>query len=402
MSVTPTTSRTKKQTLSVILERPNVGHGSGAVLEKLVAEVNRDKLHFLYFLDNSHSYTAFPSTKVSRLPFVPALIKRARNKGRSIKQWRHYIRSSRVYGWLYRIKLKRSLLGRSPELLVGIIADIASASLFVWLAKLFPNAKLRVIVWDLLDDGDENLTFQLLGSVAGRLDIVSVVSEPLREGLEQIANIQAVVQLPFIINKFAEDVVYERREGVGMVGHVRSPGVFGCVCNIGAQLSSVFGSKPISWFGGTRVKDAGGAPNELWDYVNAEGFIPDAEYYECLSQFKWGLIPFDDEVEPTSSYTRYSIPSRIADFVSVGTPLLFIGGEGSATGRIIEEYGLGVVLLRTNKSIQEELDTFLDSKDVWEEFHRNCIRFSEKYDKAQVSEHFNRILFPEESDALGS
>jgi hypothetical protein len=388
----------KKRNLGVILERPNVGHGSGAVLEKLVAEVNRDKLHFLYFLDNSHSYSAFPSTKISRLPFVPALIIRARNKGRSIKQWRHYIRSSRVYGWLYRIKLRRLILRAEADVLVGVIADCASATLFVWLAKLFPNAKLRLIIWDLLDEGDEGVVFKLLGSVAERMDVVSVVSEPLKADLEKATNIQATVDFPFIINQRSGILPYERRARVGMVGHVRRPGVFACVCEIGDQLSAALGSQPISWFGGDRIKDAGTTSDKLWDYVTAEGFIPDAEYYECLSKFKWGLIPFDDTIEPSSSYARYSIPSRIADFVTVGTPLLFIGGEESATGRIIEEYGLGVVLLRGNRSMAEELNAFLNSKHDWERFHSNCIRFAKEFDRASVSEHFNRILFPSERD----
>jgi hypothetical protein len=288
----------------------------------------------------------------------------------------------------------------NAEVLVGVIADCASAALFIWLAKLFPDAKLRVIIWDLLDEGDEEVVFKLLGSVAERMDVVSVVSEPLKTDLEKATNIRATVDFPFIINKYPETLPYEQRTRVGMVGHVRNPGVFARVCEIGDQLSAVLGPQPISWFGGARIKDAGTTQAEVWDYVKAEGFIPDAEYYECLSKFKWGLIPFDDSVEPSSSYTRYSIPSRIADFVSVGTPLLFIGGEESATGRIIEEYGLGVVLLRGNRSITEELNAFLNSNHDWERFHGNCIRFAKKFDKARVSEHFNRIFFPSERDVF--
>ena len=389
-----------QKTIGVILEKPNIGHGSGAVLEKVIAEVNRDKLHFLYFVNNSHSYSTFPSTKVSHLHFVPTLIKRARDKGRSIKQWKHYIRSSWLYAWLYRVKLRHAVLRVNAEVVVGIIADVASAALFVWLAKLFPNAKLRVIIWDLLDDGYEELVFEILGSLGERMNSVSVVSEVLKVDFERATGMHATVDFPFIINKHSELLTDEERSCIGMVGHVRSSGVFARVCEIGEQLSATFGSQPISWFGGDRVKDAGTAPPELWGYVKAEGFIPDAEYYERLSRFKWGLIPFDDAVEPTSSYTRYSIPSRIADFVSVGTPLLFIGGEDSATGRIIEEYGLGVVLLRRDKPMNEELSEFLNSRHEWEEFHENCIRFSKEFDRDRVSELFNRILFPAEHDAV--
>jgi hypothetical protein len=168
--------------------------------------------------------------------------------------------------------------------------------------------------------------------------------------------------------------------------------VYDCIRRIGGRLEDSFGEKPVSWFGGQSVKQSGQAPDGVWQFLRAEAFLPDEEYYERLSRARWGLIPFDDSLEPSSSYTRYSIPSRIADFVSVGTPLIFIGGEGSATGKLIEEYGLGIVLIRKESSIIEQLNAFIDSPSNWRVFHENCMQFSERYDVSQVRDKFSKIF----------
>lgn len=377
--------------LAVMLERPNKGHGSGAVLEKLLSAEDRKRIRFFYLFKNKFEYSAFPSTYVSPLAFFKATSMKQRRR-LMFRHWRRWIFGSRLYSWYYRKRLKREISAYSPEVIVGVIADLTTARFFVWLADLFPNVRIRLIVWDLLDDGGEDSVFQELARLSGRIETASVVSEPLRRALGSKAGIDAEVHFPFVIKDRQSYLDYAGRSGIAMVGHVRTPGVYDFICGIGGRLQASIRSKPISWFGGQTIRRSGIAPVGIWEFVNTEDFLPDSEYYERLGQARWGLIPFDDSIEPSSSYTRYSIPSRIADFASVGTPLIFIGGAKSATGRLIEEYGLGLVLISDDSSAFERIDASINSAQEWGRLHRNCLEFSNKFGISTVRETFRRIF----------
>lgn len=382
----------KPSVLAVILECPNHAHGSGAVLEKSIAKNKINDIHFLYFYRNRIRETVFMTTQLRSSVFSKnnnSILQILKNTIRK----RNLLYGTKAYQSYYQKIIAQTLILFNPDIVIGIVAEYKTARLFVWLARLFPEARLRLIIWDLIYDKDVSSTFHELSKVKNRIEIASVVSEPIKEDLKRYSGINASVNYPFVIEQPVRMMTFDQRKGVAMIGNIRTKNVFYCIETIGQILEFSLRDHPIFWFGGITFKENNMVPTTLWKHVTPEDYISADDYPNRIGKCLWGLIPFDVTPSPSSSYTKYSIPSRVADFISVGTPVLFIGGAESATGRLIEKYKIGVVLIQKDKSIAELLDTAVQNKNLWMEFHENCKIMCSELLKPGIQSILDNLIF---------
>jgi len=374
--------------LAVMSERPNFTHGSGSLACKLIPESDSGNWRFVTFASNGQEQF-FDERFVYRGPFERGIP--VQWDPLKLPAWKKTILHSRVFGCLYKKHLASEYRRMEASCLIGFVTDAYSATLTAFLADSLPGVPVHVVIWDLLEEGNLDYILKQLFTLGDRVKQISVISEPIRELLAERLGFAASVVTPFVVHKV--DIPMEaERSGLVMTGHARNPDTRFFLEALAAWWKLHRPGDPMVWYGNESMYQGVPASSSLWTAVEKGGMKRGPDYLNALAGRRWGLIPFDTTLEPSSAYTRFSIPSRIADYVGAGTPILFLGSEHSASGRLIKQKGIGVNLIEPERSLVEVLKDTMDDRDVWARLHANCLAFAEELTVEKVREKMNDVL----------
>jgi len=100
--------------------------------------------------------------------------------------------------------------------------------------------------------------------------------------------------------------------------------------------------------------------------VTATGFIESSETRDkILSECAVGFLPGPTGAPESDSRSKYSIPSRILDFMAIGLPIVGAVHPRSATASFCREFGVNTGLVLANEQVASTLAE-LASRELWE------------------------------------
>ena len=128
-----------------------------------------------------------------------------------------------------------------------------------------------------------------------------------------------------------------------ILGNSHMPHVLHHLRNVWEKLeASVEGLRPIQWYAYptsvTYVKKAGVTFEPQIEYC---GFLNDDVLHEQLCEADFAIVPFNIHDKPEYPYARFSIPSRITEFVNAGLPIFAAAGKKTEACRFISGNGVG-------------------------------------------------------------
>ena len=87
-----------------------------------------------------------------------------------------------------------------------------------------------------------------------------------------------------------------------------------------------------------RLSDAGLSPEPE---MEPAPFLSGETLFATLRDADLALIPFSREMEPTTDYERYSLPSRITELAAAGLPVFCLSGRGTPLYDYVTAHGIG-------------------------------------------------------------
>jgi hypothetical protein len=87
---------------------------------------------------------------------------------------------------------------------------------------------------------------------------------------------------------------------------------------------------------------------ELGPEIEWLGEVVEERLHETLLNADLAIIPVG--ADTNNDYARFSVPSKMGEFAAIGTPMVVLAGNQTATARYVTEYGVGELLteLRQN------------------------------------------------------
>lgn len=99
------------------------------------------------------------------------------------------------------------------------------------------------------------------------------------------------------------------------------------------------GLEPIQWIchpsSLQRVMSSGVSLGQEIEYY---GFLGEKVLKKTLHEADLALVPFNITDEAENDYARYSIPSRLTEFMSMGLPIFMAAGKGTDARMFVEKY----------------------------------------------------------------
>lgn len=109
-----------------------------------------------------------------------------------------------------------------------------------------------------------------------------------------------------------------------------------------AEVRRRHGVGPIRWFAyPTSVLNVEGAGVRIDPHIEYYGFLSDRILHEHLLAADLAIVPFNVTEDPEHDYARYSIPSRLTEFMNAGLPVFAAAGRNTEARRFIEHHGIG-------------------------------------------------------------
>jgi glycosyltransferase involved in cell wall biosynthesis len=124
------------------------------------------------------------------------------------------------------------------------------------------------------------------------------------------------------------------------------------------------------------------------DFITATGFLPSAEERDnVLAECAVGFMPGPTAAPEADARSKYSIPSRILDYLAVGLPIVGSIHPRSATYSFCRDLGIDVGLLLDNPQRVAQSLVSLENEWKWITTNRrNLSAFSEFVDAHNVDE----------------
>lgn len=127
-----------------------------------------------------------------------------------------------------------------------------------------------------------------------------------------------------------------------MLGNSHMPWVLDRLRAVWAEIRREYGVGPIRWFAyptsALQVEHAGVRIEPDIEYY---GYLSDRVLHQHLCEADLAIVPFNIEDEPETGYARYSIPSRLTEFLNAGLPIFAAAGSGTETCRFITGRAIG-------------------------------------------------------------
>ncbi len=124
------------------------------------------------------------------------------------------------------------------------------------------------------------------------------------------------------------------------------------------------------------------------DFITATGFLPSAEERDnALAECAVGFMPGPTAAPETDARSKYSIPSRILDYLAVGLPIVGAIHPRSATYSFCRDLGIDVGLLLDDPQCVAQSLVSLENERKWINTSRcNQSAFSELVDAHNVDD----------------
>ena len=127
-----------------------------------------------------------------------------------------------------------------------------------------------------------------------------------------------------------------------MLGNAHMPWVLDRLRPVWAEIRAAFGVGPIRWFAyPTSFLQVEHAGVRLDPDIEYYGYLGDRALHRQLCDADLALVPFNVEDEPEAGYARYSIPSRLTEFLNAGLPIFAAAGANTETARFITGNAIG-------------------------------------------------------------
>jgi glycosyltransferase involved in cell wall biosynthesis len=112
---------------------------------------------------------------------------------------------------------------------------------------------------------------------------------------------------------------------------------------------------------------------DLMDRITVTGFLESAQDRDkALSESNIAFLPGPLKSPDTDYRSRYSIPSRVLDFMAVGLPIVGPVHPESATGKLLAEYGLqDIACCADANSMAQKLNLLADCSQ-WQHYSHLC------------------------------
>ena len=147
--------------------------------------------------------------------------------------------------------------------------------------------------------------------------------------------------------------------------------------------------------GGLKIVGYGELENELKEFVinlnlqkkiNFSGKISwDMLYFET-SMARAGLVLF----EPGGLNYNYASPNKFFEYVHAGTPV--IASNITSFDNLIKEYKVGLLVNHNSvPEITEAVEKLLTDKDLWDNYHKECLKARQVWNWEQQEEKLFRI-----------
>jgi hypothetical protein len=127
-----------------------------------------------------------------------------------------------------------------------------------------------------------------------------------------------------------------------MLGNSHMPWVLDKVRSVWAEVRRRHGVGPIRWFAyPTSVLYVERAGVRIDPDIEYYGYLSDRVLHQHLCAADLAIIPFNIADEPEYGYARYSIPSRLTEFLNAGLPVFAAAGRNTEARRFIAHHRIG-------------------------------------------------------------
>jgi len=89
-----------------------------------------------------------------------------------------------------------------------------------------------------------------------------------------------------------------------------------------------------------------------------KGFLKGRRLHKELASADMALLPLNANRKAKTSYLKYSLPSRIAEYAAVGLPVVVLSSKDTPLARFVNEHGLGIVI--SSSSVGETSEAIVD------------------------------------------
>jgi hypothetical protein len=305
-------------------------HGTGAVLLRHFADYPREQLLHAYlrlkgdpFLP--HSYKVAPASEI------------AETKGTGLEK--PALSASQL--------LTELQASHGPIDLVysNFFGETGLTFLSELLKELPSSVPVIHHVHDLLTESDERFD-SLLRTVAPRVSEFWAIGPGLADRVRHATGRDVVLMNTFscpITPSFKRDHRDVSSEFTAvMLGNSHMPWVLDKLRAAWAEVRRQHGVGPIRWFAyPTSVLYVERAGVRIDPDIEYYGYLSDRVLHEYLCSADLAIVPFNIADVPEYGYARYSIPSRLTEFLNAGLPVFAAAGRHTEARRFIAHHGIG-------------------------------------------------------------
>ncbi len=246
--------------------------------------------------------------------------------------------------------------------------------------------------WDFLDsNAAESATTWLIDNATHIFCLNRQIQEDLRGARRRSSILTFTRGRSNAIAKFTSSPEIR----IAVTGSIE-PYVDGMKCLVGAvQLLRAAGKNyTIVYIGLAKSLRRCGLDNH--DFITATGFIESAEARDkLLAECAVGFMPGPSAAPETDARAKYSIPSRILDYLAVGLPIVGTVHPRSATFAFCRDSRLDVGLLQDDPQRVARSFTSLEDEAMWRSTSRRNLAAFSALVEAHGIEDLKRMLAPE-------
>lgn len=211
------------------------------------------------------------------------------------------------------------------------------------LQHLNPSIPVVHHVHDILVEDDDVQFDTVLQQVAPRIAEFWAVGPGLGERVSRVTGRPAVP-----MNTFSCEITplwkqdhrpLDASFSAVMLGNSHMPWVMDYVRRAWAEVRRIHHVPPVRWFAyPTSVVYVERAGVQIGPDIEYYGYLNNRVLHEHLCRADLAIVPFNIADEPEYAYARYSIPSRLTEFMNAGVPVFAAAGRGTEAYRFMSTH----------------------------------------------------------------